>query len=173
MGSDFYLIGNILAPFGEDGSVKITSYSDFPERFFSMKFAFIDFFGQKKKINISNVKRYKNSIVIKFENFNNEVECRFLIGKDIFVDSENLFVLPENTYFIHDLIGSKVFQGEILLGNIKDVFSAPANDVYIIQDVNGEEILIPAVAEYIVSFDKENKVMKLKQGVDFIGEYED
>lgn len=173
MGRDFYLIAKVVALYGNDGFVKIASFSDFPERFFDLKFVFIDFFGDKRKIRVELVKKLKDSFVVKLENFNNGKECELLVGKEIFVDSENLVKLPEYTFFIHDLIGSAVFQGDVLLGRISDVYSVPANDIYVVQGENGEELLIPAVAGYIQSFDKENKVLRLTQDIDFFGEYED
>lgn len=173
MGRDFYLIAKILSFHGKDGFVKIASYSDFPERFFDLKYVFVDFFGEKRKIRVENVKKFKNSFIVKFENFNDEKDCGFLLGKEVFVDSENLVKLPEWVYFIHDLIGSKVLQGTVLLGTITEVVSVPANDIYVVTSPENEEILIPAVADYIQSFDNVNKVLMLKQDIDFIGEYED
>jgi 16S rRNA processing protein RimM len=173
LGRDFYLIAKILSVYGKDGFVKITSYSDFPERFFDLKFVFVDFFGEKRKIRVENIHKLKNSFVMKLENFNTQKDCGFLVGKDVFVDSENLIKLPENTFFIHDLIGSRVFQGTVLLGTLSEVFSVPSNDVYVITGTDEKEILIPAAAAYIESFDSGNKILKLKQDIDFIGEYED
>jgi len=167
------LIAKIISVYGSNGFVKITSYSDFPERFFDLKFVFADFFGEKRKIRVEEVKKLKNFFVLKLENFNTEDDCGFLVGKELFVDDDNLVKLPVNTYFIHDLIGSSVFQGNLLLGIITDVLSAPANDLYVVNSPDGEEILIPAVAEYIEMFDKDNKKLMLKQDIDFIGEYED
>lgn len=173
MGRDFYLIAKILSLHGKDGFVKIASYSDFPERFFDLKFVFVDFFGEKRKIRVESVLKLKDSFAVKFENFGNSKDCEFLLGKEVFVDSENLVKLPADTFFVHDLIGSRVFQGTVLLGTITDVLSVPANDIYVVAGKDNEEILIPAVAEYIESFDNVNKVMMLKQGIDFFGEYED
>ena len=173
MGRDFYLIAKILSLYGKDGFVKIASYSDFPERFFDLKFVFVDFFGEKRKIQVESVQKFKGSFVLKFQNFDSEKDSEFLLGKEVFVDSENLVKLPQDTYFIHDLIGARVFQGTVLLGTIIEVLSVPANDIYVIAGSDDEEILIPAVAAYIESFDKINKVLMLKQGIDFFGEYED
>jgi 16S rRNA processing protein RimM len=50
------------------------------------------------------------------------------------------------------------------LGTITDVISYPANDVYIIKNTGGKEILLPAINDLIISFDSTKKVMILKPG---------
>ena len=45
-----------------------------------------------------------------------------------------------------------------------NVLNYPANDVFVIEDKEGNEILIPAVADYIESFNPENKILILKPG---------
>ena len=74
-----------------------------------------------------------------------------LLGKDIFVDENDVVKLPADQYFIHDLIGSSVFRNKILVGKIVDVMVLPANDVYVI-DADGKEILIPAIKEFVEKF---------------------
>ena len=46
-----------------------------------------------------------------------------------------------------------------LFGMIKDVFNYPANDVYVIENENGEEILIPAALEFIEKFRSGKKII--------------
>ena len=54
-----------------------------------------------------------------------------------------------------------------------DVYSLTSNDVYVIRKTNGEEILIPAIHEFIESIDTLNKVLILKSGEDFYEDDED
>ena len=163
---DFYLIAKIVAVSGKDGFLKILSYSDFPERFFKLKKVFIDFFGEKKIFLIEKVKRQsrKSGILLKFKDFDNDDEIRVLLGKEIYVDKSNLVKLPEGYFFIHDLIGCDVYRNKEKFGVLKDVLIYPANDVYLIEDTAGSEILIPAVKDYIRSFDPEKKILMLKPG---------
>ena len=149
-------------PDGE-GFVKIFSFSDFPERFFNLKQVYIDFFDEKKEFCIERVERIKDFFLLKFKNFDTNSDASVFVGKEIFVTKENLVKLPENYFFVHDLIDSSVYRNNNYFGKIKDVLSYPANDVYVI-DNNGAEILIPAVQDYIESFDSEKKILVLKPG---------
>jgi 16S rRNA processing protein RimM len=168
--SDFYLIATVTSVSGKKGAVKITSHSDYPERFFYLSKVYIDFFGEKKLFFVEKVKKQKDLFTLKFRNFDSEHDSAILVGKEIFVDNENLVRLPDNHYFIHDLIGSRVIKDDKELGVIKDVLQYPANDVYVIEDSMCKEILLPAIFRFIESFDKVKKILKLKPGEEL---YED
>lgn len=168
--SEYFLVARITSTADKKGFVKIYSYSDFPERFFSLKEVYIDFFDNKKKFIVEEVKKLKNDYFIRFKNFESAQDTKFLLDKEIFVDEKDAVKLPEKVYFVHDLTGSKVFRNEKLFGIIKEVLSYPANDVYVIEDPDGGEILLPALSELIKSFDAERKVMILVPGESF---YED
>ncbi len=161
--NDYFLIAKVISVYGRDGYVSVRSYSDFPERFDDLGKVYIDFFDDKKEFFVENVIRNKGSILVKFRNFDNDEESKILIEKEIFVDKENLYKLPEGQFYIHDLIGSTVYRNNELFGILKDVLPYPANDVYVI-DANGSEILIPASFEFIESFDPEMKILILKPG---------
>jgi 16S rRNA processing protein RimM len=162
---EFFLIAKIQSAFGKDGFVRIYPYSDFPERFFKLNEIYIDFFNVKKKFYVEKVKRVKDFFILKFRNFDKEKDTELLIGKEIFVDETNAVKLQENQYFIHDLLGSSVFKGDVLIGEIKEVLSYPANDVYVVE-FSGGELLIPAVKEFIERFDPLEKKLFLKPGAD-------
>jgi 16S rRNA processing protein RimM len=168
--NDFFLIAAVTSVADKKGSVKIISYSDYPERFNYLSKVYLDFFGEKKLFFVESVKRYKNSYILKFKNFDSDKDSEILVGKEIFVDKDDLVKIPEDHFFIHDLIGSKVIKDNTELGIIKDVLAYPANDVYVVENSNGKEILIPAVRSIIESFDKMKKILKLKPGEDL---YED
>jgi 16S rRNA processing protein RimM len=168
--SEYFLIARITSASDRKGFVKIFSYSDFPERFLSLKEVYIDFFDIKKKFFVEEVKKVKNDFFIRFKNFTSASDTKILLDKEIYVDQKNVVKLPDNVYFIHDLLNCKVFRNEKYFGKILDVLAYPANDVYLIEDTNGQEILLPALSELIESFDAKHKMMILKPGESF---YED
>ena len=162
--SDYFLIAKIISIYGKKGFLKISSLSDFPDRFFYLRKVFIDFFDDKKQFMVEQVEKEKDSFIIKLKNFDSDTDVQVLVGKNIFVSNEDAVKLPENYYFIHDLLGSSVYRNDMEFGKVKDVLNYPANDVFVIEDQEGNEILIPAVADYIESFNPENKILILKPG---------
>lgn len=163
---EFYLIAEAVSLYGKKGFVKIKSFSDFPGRFKKLDYVWFDFFGDMKKFVVDGVFEKKGSIYMKFGNFDSADDAEIILGKKIYVDEKNLIDLPEDVFFIHDLIGSSVLRNEKKIGIITDVLSLPANDVYVVHNSEGEEILIPALKDFIEKYDPENKVMILKPDSD-------
>ena len=170
--NEFFLIAKIVSTYGEKGFVRIVSYSDFPDRFFDLKNVFINFFGSWKTFFVKDVKKQKKFFILKFENFDSDKEASILIGKEIYVDSKNVVTLPENHFFIHDIIGSKVYRNNKEFGVVEDILNLPANDVYVINSF-GKEVLIPAVKEFIDKFDPVKKILFLIPGDELFEDDED
>ena len=160
---NFFLIARVISLFGKDGYIKIEPVSDFPERFFSLSTVFLDFWGEKKEFIVEDVKQLKNAFALKIKNFNDERSSNLLIGRDVFIKADESFELPDNTFYLHDLIGSQVYRSNERIGVIKDLLSPPANDVLVIENDEQKEILIPFVLEFIENFDAEKKMLILKK----------
>ena len=70
--------------------------------------------------------------------------------------------LEEDEYYIADLIGMDVvLEDGSKFGTLKDVMETGANDVYVVEDAKGEEILLPAIRECILDVDVEKNVMTI------------
>ena len=165
MEKDYFLIAKINSLYGKNGFVKIESYSDFPERFFQLDEVFIDFWGDKKKLFVQEVIKQRKYFTLKFKNFDNEREADVFTGKDIYVEKKDVIELPAGSYFVHDLVGCRVFQADNEIGIVNDVINSPANDVIVIKGEKDKEILVPLVLEFIENFDPENKKLFLKKDI--------
>jgi len=163
LGKNFYLIARVISLIGKDGFVKVESYSGFQEGFEKLHKVYIDFWGDKKIFTVENVKEYRNSFSIKFLNFDSQRDSQVLISRDVFVDDKDFLKLPGDHFFIDELIGSKVFKNDKLIGEITDVLKMPASDVMSIKSDEGKEILLPVVLEIIESFDPVEKIMVIKE----------
>ncbi|MCK5329207.1 MAG: 16S rRNA processing protein RimM, partial [Candidatus Latescibacteria bacterium] len=75
--------------------------------------------------------------------------------------------LPEGTYYTFELIGLEVVteEGE-RLGRLSDVWSMPAQDVYVV-DREGKEILVPALRSIIrdVDLPRQRMTVNLPDGL--------
>lgn len=171
--SEYFLIAEVKAVFDEKGFVSLRSYSDFPERFSGLEKVYINVFGQKRLFLVEEVEYAGSEILLKFENFDSEEDTEFLVGKEIFVESEKAVKLNDDTFFVHDLIGSKIFQGEEEIGEISDLLNLRCHDVYVVTDSDGKEILIPAVKEFIKNINIVDKIIELVEGVDLGKDDED
>ena len=163
---DFFLIAEITSVFDADGFVKIKSYSDFPERFFLLENVYINIFGDYRLFIIEDVEQIGDFFILKFKNFDSDEDVEFLVGSSVFVLKSDAVSLKKDTFFIHDLIGCKVFFEKKFFGKIVDVLSLTSNDVLIVKAEDGAERLIPFVENFIESVDIEKKIVELKQDFD-------
>ena len=73
------------------------------------------------------------------------------------VEEEELPPLPEGRYYIYQLIGLAVWEGETCYGRIKEVMQPGSNDVYVVgadEGVKAEnDLLIPALKTVIKKVD--------------------
>ncbi len=164
----YFLIAEVKAVTGSQGYVLIESFSDFSERFFRLKRVYIDFFNNKKDFVVEDVKGFEGKVEIKFRGFDNQQDAKLLIGKKIYVVETDLVKLDKDTFFIHDLIGAEVFRNALLIGHVSDVYLLPANDVYVVTDLNNRKILVPAVKDYIHKIDPVKKRLDLVKDCDLL-----
>ncbi|MBE0573248.1 MAG: 16S rRNA processing protein RimM [Ignavibacteriaceae bacterium] len=170
---EYILIARIEQTFGKNGFVRIQSFSDFPDRFFSLKKVYLDFWGDKKTFYVEDVKDVQGKIIIKFKKFDGLRESQILIDREVYIDEQDAVSLPENHFFVHDLMGSEVFIKTEKIGIVSDVIKGKANDVLVILDDDKKEILVPFVLNFIEKFDAAKKVLILNISKDFLEEDED
>ena len=74
------------------------------------------------------------------------------------VDRDDEPELEEGKYYIVDLIGLDVYTDEnVFLGIVEDIFNTGSNDIYVVKNENGKEILLPGIDDVIKNIDLENK----------------
>jgi 16S rRNA processing protein RimM len=170
---EYILIARIEQAYGKDGFVRIHSFSDFLERFFSLKKVYIDFWGDKKIFYVEDVKDVNGKIIIKFKNFDDPRDIQVLIDREVYVNEKDAVSLPENHFFVHDLIDSEVFVKKERIGVVSDVIKGKANDVIVISTDEKKEILVPFVLNFIEKFDAAGKKLILNISKDFLEDDED
>lgn len=151
---DLLQVGVITSTHGVRGEVKVFPTTDDAARFKKLKNVILDTGKEKIDLEIAGVKFFKNLVILKFRGIDNINDVEQYRKKSLFVTRENAVKLKKNEYFIADLIGLKVQSDEgEELGKITDVIQTGANDVYVVETSEGEEILLPAIKECIKEVD--------------------
>ena len=74
------------------------------------------------------------------------------------IDSDNIGELEENEFYFHEIIGCEVFEeNNKSLGEVAEILTPGANDVWVIKAENGKEILIPYIEDVVKKIDVANK----------------
>lgn len=141
-------IGKILRTHGIKGQVKVLSLTDYDERFEEIEWVYIE--GTKKKFYIDSVKYTPKDILISFKGYDDINKIEKFKGKYLLIDEGQKRVLPEDTYYISDIIGLEVYTADKkYLGKVVDILQAGSNEVYVIKTQESKEIMIPAVKKFI------------------------
>lgn len=160
--NDFLRVGVITSTHGIRGEVKVFPTTDDLNRFKALKQVMLDAGKEYLDLEIEGVKFFKQYAILKFKGIDNINDIEKYKGKDLLVTRDNAVKLEEDEYFIFDLLGSKVITDEgNELGELTEILSSSANDVYVVKTKEGKEILIPSIEECILDVDVENKVIKV------------
>lgn len=156
---DEYLeIGQIVNTNGLKGMVKVNPFTDDMMRFEELEDLYIQYKGNLKKVKIEQVRYQKNQVLLKLEGINSIEEAEIYRNCYLKIHRKDARDLEKDMYFIADLIGLEVYTNQNeLLGKLDDVFSTGSNDVYVVKDQNGKQILLPAIKEVIKQIDLKNK----------------
>lgn len=99
----------------------------------------------------------KNMVLVTFENITTLDEAILYKGTVFYADRDDIS-RDKGDVFIADMIGLDVVDEESgeKYGVLKDVISPAGRDIYVVDDVNGGEFMIPSVAEFISNIDVES-----------------
>lgn len=157
---NFLRIGVISNTHGIKGEVKVFPTTDDVMRFRKLKTVILDTKKEFKELEIENVKFFKQFVILKFKGIDNINEIEKYKGKDLLVTRENAIKLEEGEYFIFDLIGSTIITDkDEKLGELIEILTTGANDVYVIKSFSGKEILLPSIPECILDIQLDKKVI--------------
>ena len=150
---EFLTIGQILAPWGVKGKLKVKVITDFPQRFAPSSKIYIN----RQPMTIDSAEWHKGKVIIKLNQIDTIEAAQRLRGQPIEIHHRQLYPLPEGQYYHFQLIGLEVWttQGE-LLGNITEILTAEGNDNYVVSGDKGE-ILIPAIEDVVKSIDLDSR----------------
>lgn len=160
-------IGKIVNAAALKGEVKIYHYSDYKERFEELDSVIVCGDGRgsdERQYEIENVRYQKDMVIAKLKGVDDRNAAESLKDFDVFITEEDLRELPEDTFYIRDLIGCEVIDGRDgkTLGQISDVLKTGAQDIYQVELAFGGQALIPAVAQFIEKVEIRQKTVVIK-----------
>ena len=163
---EFVFIGTLGKTVGMDGLISVIPLTSFPKRFQKLKSIFLTK-ERKTPLNFDIEKTTFTSngsrVHMKLKGIDSIEAAEKLAGYRITIPKSERFKLPEDNYYIDELIDCEVYDennGE-LLGKIKDVLDMSANDIYLV-DYKGQDLLIPAIREFVKDIDITNKRIEVQ-----------
>ena len=140
-------VGKVTNVHGLMGEVKVQPWADSPEFLCQFKTLYVD--EAHFPMTVQRARVHKNMVIIKFEGPTDVPSALSLRNAILYIHREDV-KLPEGSFFLADIYGLEVrdtASGEVL-GEIADVLTLPANNVYVVRG-GARELMIPAVPQFI------------------------
>ena len=150
--TDFFTVGQIVNTHGIKGEVKVMVLTDDANNF--KRYGKVLVKDEWKKIE--GVKFQKDRVILKLEGINDMNTAEEYKQQYLMVSREDEPELPDDMYYITDIIVSDVVDTEgNELGKIYDVIQTKNNDVYWIR--KPKELLIPVLEDIVLEINVEEK----------------
>ncbi|MEW8977803.1 MAG: ribosome maturation factor RimM [Symbiobacterium sp.] len=148
-------IGQVTAPHGVRGAVRVYPVTDFPERFTTLRRVLLG--GPDRPAAVKFRGFVKNLVILEIEGVTDRNQAEKLRGVNLLVPRSEVYPLPEGYYYDFDIIGIDVVdtQGSFL-GRVVEVdHNIPVHDVYVVETAPGKRYMVPAVRQFIKEVDLE------------------
>jgi len=157
---EYFEIGQIVNTSGLKGEIKIKPFTDDITKFNDFKTIYVSIKKELKEFKVEKVRFSKNMVFLKLKGIDTIEEAENYRNLYIKRKRDKDEKLEVDTYYIVDLIGCSVCTDDQKeLGEVIDVFSTGSNDVYVVKDELGKQILLPAIKDVIKNVDIKNKLI--------------
>lgn len=159
-GPAFLVVGKVRRPHGVQGEVVAEIYTDFPERLIPRKDIYL---GEKHvKLVISSQRPHNEGLLLGFEGVATPEQAGCYRNQILSIAALERSELPEGEFYFHELLDLDVVdEAGNPLGTLTEILETGANDVYVVTDLSGRELLLPAIPEVVLNVDLEAKTMKI------------
>jgi 16S rRNA processing protein RimM len=154
-GESIYLaIGFLRRPHGVSGEIIMDVHTDFPERIKAGRKVYI---GEKyEAATFGSVRVHGDGLLVSLRGYDTPETVGLFRNQWVYVKARDVPPLPEGQHYKYELIDLDVVDDNgNVLGKLAEILETGANDVYIVRDETGKEILLPAIPSVILNVDME------------------
>jgi 16S rRNA processing protein RimM len=151
-------IGFIRRPHGVQGEMIMDVHTDFPERIKSGRKVLV---GEKHQpLTFDTVRPHGNGLLVSFRGVDTPEDAGRFRNHWVYVKVTDVPPLPEGQHYQYELVGLDVAdENGNLLGKLTEIIETGANDVYVVRDETGKEILLPAIPSVILNRDMDRRLL--------------
>jgi 16S rRNA processing protein RimM len=156
----YLVVGFLRRAHGVRGEIILDIHTDFPERLQSGRKLFV---GDKyKPMTLSGARPHAKGMLVKFQGIETPEDAGQLRNQWVYVRATDVPALPEGKIYQHELFGFNVVdENDHPLGEVVEILETGANDVYVVKDEAGKEILLPAIPSVILELDTDRRLMRV------------
>ncbi len=156
--NDYLRIGKVVGSHALNGRLRIYVTTDILSRFAAGKEIYLSRAGKNEKKVVKDFKLVsKKDALLQLEGIDDRNAADSLRGAELLIMKETAEEsrkdLDEGSFYYYDLIGLKVFLDNKEYGSIVDIMEAGAGDIFIIENIDGAEVLVPFI-DGVVEMDR-------------------
>lgn len=166
--TDLVIMGRVVAPYGVFGWLKIVPDTEEFDGLLDYKKWWIGKDNDWRELTVKEAKTHNDVLVVKLQGIDDRDAAFACKGKQIAVSRALLPTLENDEYYWSDLIGLAVEnQQGVSFGKVSDVFATGANDVIVTKSEDGQERLLPYIAQVVLDVSLEAKTMLVDWDANF------
>ncbi|CAG0997039.1 Ribosome maturation factor RimM [Anaerolineales bacterium] len=151
-------IGFLRRPHGVQGEIIMDIHTDFPERIKSGRKVLV---GEKHQpLMLDTVRPHADGLLVSFHGVDTPEDAGKFRNQWVYVKATEVPPLPEGQRYQYELIGLDVVDDAgNSLGKLVEILETGANDVYVVRDESGKEILLPVIPSVILNRDMDRRLL--------------
>ncbi|WP_018124483.1 ribosome maturation factor RimM [Desulfovibrio oxyclinae] len=155
----FVTVGRVVKPHGIRGEFSMRLYADSPSLFDEVDRVFLDMGGRRpKRYTVAKWRMHKGLVLVTLEGVDDRTAAEGLRGADVQVRKRDLPPPDEDEVYLHELEGCDVVLPDgAPLGVLTGFIETPQQDTWSITTPEGRELLLPAVPEFVLDIDLDDK----------------
>lgn len=160
---DCFYLGKIVKKYSFKGELLVNLDTDQPQLYTNIKSLFLDINNRLIPYFIKESQLHKSNLLrIKLEDINTESEAKELIRKKVYLPLNLLPKLVGNAFYYHEVLGFEIWDKDLgKVGILKGVNDQSSQALFEIER-NGIEVLIPVHDEFIITIDRNKKIITVK-----------
>lgn len=167
---NYFHVGKIVNTHGIKGEVKVVPITDFAdERFQVGNDLAIEKNGEYVPVTVESARPHKGMELIKFQGLDNINDVQTFRNCYLDVSEDQQDDLADGQYYYRQIIGLDVVTSDgRRLGQIKEILSPGANDVWVVQRPGKDDLLLPVIKDVIKKVDLDNHqvLVELMEGLE-------
>lgn len=160
---DCFYLGKIVKKYSFKGELLVNLDTDQPQLYTNIKSLFLDINNRLIPYFIKESQLHKSNLLrIKLEDINTESEAKELLRKKVYLPLNLLPKLVGKAFYYHEVLGFEIWDKDHgKVGILKGVNDQSSQALFEIER-NGIEVLIPVHDEFIITIDRNKKIITVK-----------
>lgn len=156
----YLVVGFLRRAHGVHGEIIMDLHTDFPERLQSGRKLFLG--EEHKAMTLAGARPHAKGMLVKFKGIETPEDAALLRNQWVYVRAADMPRLPEGKLYQHQLFGFHVVdENGDPLGELVEIIETGANDVYVVRNATGGEILLPAIPSVVLELDSERRTLRV------------